>query len=99
MDKMSEKSLRITIVVLLISLIYLTIMSSNKNEEFKQQKIVINELNSRVDSIKKVSDSLYDLNFPCQIELGRFQVAYQIFLRKNPNAAMEFGDIISNETE
>ncbi len=52
-----------------------------------------------IDSLQKVADSLYNQNFPCQVELGRYQMAYQIFLERNPEAAKQYGDIISNETE
>jgi hypothetical protein len=37
--------------------------------------------------------------FPIQIELGRYQVAYEIFMERNPKAASQYGDIISQETE
>ena len=36
---------------------------------------------------------------PVQIELGRYQVAYEIFVERNPKAASQYGDIISQETE
>ena len=53
----------------------------------------------KCDSIQHISDSLYSELQPVQIELGRMQVAYDIFLDKNYKAAMQYGDIISNETE
>lgn len=31
-------------------------------------------------------------------EIERYEIAYRIFLRKNPGGAKLFGDIISNET-
>jgi len=52
-----------------------------------------------IDSLQKVVDSLHAENFPCQIELGRYQVAYEIFMERNPKAAKEYGSIISEETE
>ena len=52
-----------------------------------------------IDSLQKANDSLHTENFPCQIELGRYQVAYQIFMERNPKAAKQYGDIISEETE
>jgi len=53
----------------------------------------------RCDSLQHVSDSLYDRLFPAEVELNRMQTAYDIFLDKNYKAAMQYGDIISNETE
>lgn len=52
-----------------------------------------------IDSLQHLSDSLYDENYPCQIELNRYQIAYQIFLKRNPKAAEQYGTIISEETE
>ncbi len=53
----------------------------------------------KIDSIQYVVDSLYNENYPCQIELGRYEVAYQIFMERNPKAAHQYGTIISEETE
>ena len=63
------------------------------------QQYKINVAQSKCDSIQHVADSLYWELFPAQIELGRYQVAYEIFAERNPKAASQFGDIISNETE
>ena len=52
-----------------------------------------------IDSLQKVADSLHAENFPCQVELGRYQMAYEIFMERNPKAAKQYGDIISEETE
>ena len=52
-----------------------------------------------IDSLQNLVDSLHSENFPCQIELGRYQVAYQIFMERNPKAAKQYGTIISEETE
>lgn len=52
-----------------------------------------------IDSLQKRCDSLYDELFPTQIELGRHQVAYEIFLERNPKAAEQYDLILSTETE
>ena len=52
-----------------------------------------------IDSLQKVADSLEAENFPCQVELNRYQMAYEIFMERNPKAAKQYGDIISEETE
>ena len=54
---------------------------------------------AKCDSLQKQIDSLHAENYPCQIELGRYQVAYEIFVERNPKAAEQYGTIISNETE
>ena len=38
-------------------------------------------------------------NFPILTQLGRYEIAYEIFKERNPKAASQYGDIISNETE
>lgn len=52
-----------------------------------------------IDSLQNSVDSLTAELYPAEIELNRFKVAYEIFLRRNPKAAKQYGDIISNETE
>ena len=52
-----------------------------------------------IDSLQHVIDSLHSEILPAQIELGRYQVAYEIFMSRNPKAAKQYGTIISEETE
>lgn len=99
MDNMSEKTLRISIVVFALMFLYSTVMWGKKNVELKKQKSEIEELYKQVDNLQQKSDSLYSELFPTQIELGRYQIAYEIFKERNPKAASQYGDIISNETE
>jgi hypothetical protein len=52
-----------------------------------------------IDSLQKLTDSLSAELLPVHIELGRYQVAYEIFMERNPTAAKQYGTIISEETE
>jgi len=52
-----------------------------------------------IDSLQNLVDSLDAENYPCQIELNRHRIAYEIFMKRNPNAAKQYGTIISEETE
>jgi hypothetical protein len=52
-----------------------------------------------IDSLQKRCDSLEAELWPASVELGRYEMAYQILLERNPKAAKQYGDIISNETE
>ena len=99
MDTMTEKSYKITIVISILMLCWSLIMYAKKTNEHDRQQTTINTLNKRVDSLYKINDSLHWELLPVEIELGRYQVAYGIFLERNPKAASQFGDIISNETE
>lgn len=62
-------------------------------------QVETNMYKAKCDSLQRAVDSLYNENYPCQIELGRYQVAYDIFMERNPKAASQYGDIISQETE
>ena len=95
----SEKSLRIAFVIVSLGFLWMLLKFSLNTEKSKKQDSVIHILQTKNDSLQKVCDSLHDENFSSQIELGRYQVAYQIFMERNPKAASQFGDIISNETE
>jgi hypothetical protein len=94
-----EKKLMGVIVLLLLSLIWSTVMLSNSVESMKEKDTQINQLTKQVDSLEVLSDSLKVELFPVEVQLGRYQVAYELFLERNPKAASQFGDIISDETE
>jgi hypothetical protein len=52
-----------------------------------------------IDSLINLADSLETENYPCQIELNRFKVAFELFAKRYPKEASMYNDIISNETE
>ncbi len=101
MGNMSDKSLRITIVILGILLCWVTVMYSNQKQNTKIEVFNGGDISKAqtIDSLQKVVDSLHAEIFPCQVELNRYQVAYELFMERNPKAASQYGDIISNETE
>ncbi len=57
------------------------------------------KLSNAIKTLQASKDSLHNENYPCQIELSRYERAYQIFMKRNPRAAEEYGTIISDETE
>lgn len=106
MSTMSDKPLRITIVILGLLLCWGVIMYGKQEQKLKEltPKIEVFEGGDiskaqTIDSLQKVIDSLHAEVFPCQVELGRYQIAYEIFMERNPKAASQYGDIISKETE
>lgn len=99
MDTMSQKTLRILIVIFGLLLIWNVVLLANKSEQFRKQEIVVKELQRQVDSLQNRSDSLYNELFPIQVELGRYEIAYEILMERNPQAAKQYGTIISEETE
>jgi type II secretory pathway component PulL len=87
--------IRLLSIALVISLVGLFIQVYSTSKAQTEVKVY----QAKCDSLQRVSDSLYDRLFPAEIELNRMKVAYDIFLDKNYKAAMQYGDIISNETE
>lgn len=51
------------------------------------------------DSLVYINDSLTGELFRAEIELNRYEIAYKIFLKRDPQGAKVYGDIISDETE
>lgn len=95
----TEKKLRIAFVIICLSFLWSLLrleVYRNKNQSINLQ---INELRKNVDSLQNLNDSLSSELYPCEIELSRHQVAFEIFMRRNPKAASQYGDIISDETE
>ncbi len=99
-----DKKLRIAFVIVSLSLLWSLVMLDKYKRLSEKPPIEViggGDISKAqtIDSLQHVIDSLYMENFPCQIELGRYQVAYQIFMERNPKAASQYGDIISQETE
>lgn len=92
-ESMSPKSLKIVVVILSLFLIWELVMNNNKQINYDKQ------LSIKCDSIQHVADSIHNKSYDDEIELNRYQIAFEIFLKRNPKAAEEYGDIISNETE
>ena len=86
------KVLSLALVIAMCGLFIQVYSTSKAQSEIKVYQ-------AKCDSLQHLSDSLYSELQPIQIEYSRMQVAYDIFLNKNHKAAMQFGDIISNETE
>ena len=94
-----EKKLMTYIVLLILLNIWTSLMWSKEVRFSPVKQVTLDSLQKANDSLVVVSDSLYMENFPCQIELNRYKIAYEIFIERNPKAASQFGDIISDETE
>lgn len=97
---MKENTLRFLVVILTLFSIWVVLQ--NSSERFKINKANEKEISLLRDTItilQKQKDSLYWELFPTQIELGRYQVALDIFLEENPKAAEQYSEIISTRTE
>jgi hypothetical protein len=99
MDTMSNKSLRIIIVLLSLTLIWVSIKWTQEKQSLEPIKKELSQTKKSLDSLQIISDSLDNELFPTRVELGRYEIAYEIFMERNPKAASQYGDIISQETE
>lgn len=96
---MSNKSLRIVIVLLSILLTFVSIQLIKEKQSLQPLKNELVKTKKSLDSLQVENYSLQDSIFPIEVELGRYQIAYEIFMERNPKAASQYGDIISEETE
>lgn len=92
MDNMSEKSLRILIVIFSLSFLYTAVMRYNENINSNQQKIEIQKLTKEVDS-------LHDELFIEKVESGRHEITREEILSKYPKVAKEYDEFYSHKTE
>ena len=95
----TETKLRTYLVILFLTLLWGFTMYLSESRIAKTQTIELKKQKVKIDSLQKLSDSLSMELFPKEIELGRYEVAFRIFMERNPKAASQYGDIISNETE
>ena len=104
---LGEKLLTIILVViLLITMAIIDYRGRIVQKELDAVKPTIDSITRKLNSVTKSYDSLvikYDSiaeeNYGCEFLLNRYEIAYQIFLNRNPKAANQYGTIISDETE
>jgi hypothetical protein len=96
---MNDKRFRIAFVIICLSFIWSLTRVQVLSNRLEKQNLDLSSKIKQIDSLQKYSDSLHMELFPVQIELGRYQVAYEIFMERNPKAASQYGTIISEETE
>ena len=87
-----KQILSIALILSMIGLgiqVYSTCKAQKEMNDYKQQVIILRFKN----------DSLYSELYPAQNELNRHIEAMHIFMKRNPKAANQFADIISEETE
>jgi len=62
-------------------------------------EVIIQKINNQKDSVQNLLDSVQSETFRMDIDLNRYEVAFEIFARRNPNCAEQYANIISEETE
>lgn len=88
----NETKLKGSLVLTILVLLWSIVMWNNDIITIKNQE-------KTIDSLQVLNDSLNVELFPKEVELNRYQIAYDIFMERNPKAASQFNDIISGETE
>jgi len=86
------KDVRFYFVILAIGFIWML------NENLKN-KTEIKKLDDGVVRLEFEKDSLTSELFVSSVELHRYEIAFEIFMKRNPKAAEQYGTIISEETE
>lgn len=90
---MSKKHIGLILCITTISMLLYTLF------DLKGQVKEIPILKHQIDSLEYIKDSIYADLVPTEIELNRHKIAYEIFMKRNPKAASQYGTIISEETE
>lgn len=100
------QDIRLYLVIVTLSFLGLLVNYLNVKEELEKCKIGDNFIQGGdiakaqlIDSLQRKCDSLHWELFPTQVELGRYEMAFEILKERNPKAAEEYGTIISEETE
>jgi len=81
---MSAKSLKVSIVILGLLLIWEIVMSS------KQQKLYEQQSQSKYDSLVSVVDSLKSESFILNTNLTRYEIALEMLEDEDPKSSSEF---------
>lgn len=92
---MNQTEKIITVILVICTLCLTAVVDVQKRKAEKQ----LTSVRVKLDSLQRVADSLQDEVLHCEISNGRYEIAYQILLHRNPKAAEQYGNIISDETE
>ena len=97
---MGDKTVRFLVVILTLFSIWVVLQNSTERYKVnKNHELIVNKLRDSVRILENQKDSLYAELYPCEIETNRFHIAFRILEERNPMAAQQLGDIISDETE
>lgn len=88
-ESISTKSLKVTVVILVLFLIWEMVMSS------KNQKIYEQQSQAKFDSLFSVVDSLNSEMFILNTTITRYEIALEILEEENPKASSDFYKALS----
>ena len=87
-----ETKLKGVVVLLTLTLLWMTVMWNNDTLIIEEQKSTINELGME-------NDSLHDELFIMSIEVGRHELTRDFFFEKHKNLQLEYENYLNHETE
>jgi hypothetical protein len=85
-------NLRFYLVIVAILLIWLTLQLSTTIGSLQKYKTLYENEKYKTDSLEVDNQLIKD-------QLNRFEIGYEIMLGRNPDCAIEYGNIIANETK
>lgn len=88
-ESISTKSLKVTVIILVLFLIWEMVMSS------KNQKIYEQQSQAKFDSLFSVVDSLNSEMFILNTTITRYEIALEMLEEENPKASSEFYKALS----
>jgi predicted adenine nucleotide alpha hydrolase (AANH) superfamily ATPase len=92
----TETKFRAGLTLTLLGLIIMQFFYFENIRKFDEYKI---STKKQIDSLTKLSDTLYDKSFENFIEAGRYESALEIYREKNPKAVKEIEEIKNTQTE
>ena len=66
---------------------------------YKKLQVSSQKISKELEVSKNTIDSLHAELFPALIELNRYEISFSILSERNPKAALEFSNIMTQETE
>lgn len=91
-----SKTEQIITVILVVCMVCLTAVVDVQKRKAEKE---LNLIRTKLDSLQHVSDSLEAELYSSDQTLYRYEVGYKILMERNPKAASQYGNIISDETE
>jgi hypothetical protein len=88
----TETKLKAALVLSTLTLLWTTVMWNNTITTVRVQK-------NTIDSLKQLSDSLYDVSFNNFVEAGRYETALELLKERDSITATKFENILYKETE
>ncbi len=88
----TETKLKSALVASFLIILWLAVMWGNSDVKITKQK-------EEIDVLSTIVDSVFQESFGLNVEVGRYELTLDHLKDVNPNAAKEFMDYMTHETE